>query len=81
MRTFTPIVAGAGDMAYRVFVPYNILGGVLWGAGLPLAGYTLGSRVAHIDRYLVPIILVVIVVSLIPVARELRRARPHDAPA
>jgi membrane-associated protein len=81
VRTFTPIVAGASDMAYRVFVPYNVVGGVLWGVGLPLAGYTLGSRVAHIDRYLVPIILVVIVASLIPVALELRRARRHHAPA
>ncbi|MDQ1439702.1 MAG: rane-associated protein [Acidimicrobiaceae bacterium] len=81
VRTFTPIVAGASDMSYRVFVPYNVIGGVLWGVGLPLAGYTLGSRVAHIDRYLVPIVAVVIVVSLIPVALELRRARHHDAPA
>jgi membrane-associated protein len=81
LRTFTPIVAGASDMGYRVFVPYNVLGGLLWGVGLPLAGYTLGSRVAHIDRYLVPIILAVIVASFIPVALELRRARRHDAPA
>lgn len=81
VRTFTPIVAGASDMAYRVFMPYNVLGGLLWGVGLPLAGYTLGSRVAHIDRYLVPIILAVIVASFIPVALELRRARRHDAPA
>ena len=81
VRTFTPIVAGASDMAYRVFVPFNVLGGLLWGVGLPLAGYTLGSRVAHIDRYLVPIILAVIVASFIPVALELRRVCRHDAPA
>jgi membrane-associated protein len=81
VRTFTPIVAGASDMSYRVFVPYNVIGGVLWGVGLPLAGYTLGSRVAHIDRYLVPIIAVVIVVSFIPVALELRNARRRDVPA
>jgi membrane-associated protein len=81
VRTFTPIVAGASDMSYRVFVPFNVIGGVLWGVGLPLAGYTLGSRVAHIDRYLVPIIAVVIVVSFIPVAVELRNARRRDVPA
>ena len=61
-------------MRYRVFVPFNILGGVLWGVGVTLAGYTLGSSVKHIDRYLVPIILVVVAVSLIPVALEVRRS-------
>jgi len=74
VRTFTPIAAGAGGMRYRVFVPFNVLGGVLWGVGVTLAGYTLGSSVKHIDRYLVPVILVVIAVSLIPIAIELRRA-------
>ena len=74
VRTFTPIAAGATGMRYRVFVPFNVVGGVLWGVGLTMAGYTLGSRVKHIDRYLVPVILVVIGVSLIPVALELRRA-------
>ena len=74
VRTFTPIAAGASHMRYRLFVPYNILGGVLWGVGVTLAGYTLGSSVKHIDRYLVPIILVVVAVSLIPIALELRRS-------
>jgi membrane-associated protein len=74
VRTFTPIVAGASDMPYRMFLPFNMIGGVLWGVGLPLAGFTLGSRVSHIDRYLVPIVVLVIVVSLIPVVLELRRA-------
>jgi membrane-associated protein len=74
VRTFTPIAAGASHMRYRVFVPFNILGGVLWGVGVTLAGYTLGSSVKHIDRYLIPVILVVIGLSLIPVALELRRA-------
>jgi membrane-associated protein len=74
VRTFTPIAAGATGMKYRLFVPFNVLGGVLWGVGVTLAGYTLGSRVKHLDRYLVPIVLVVIGVSLIPIALELRRA-------
>lgn len=79
VRTFTPIVAGASEMRYRVFMPFNVVGGVLWGCGLPLAGYILGSRVAHIDRYLLPIIAVVIAVSFIPVVLELIRARRKDA--
>ena len=80
VRTFTPIAAGATGMRYRVFVPFNVLGGVLWGVGVTYAGYQLGSSIKHLDRYLVPIILVVIVVSLIPIALELRRARREAAP-
>jgi membrane-associated protein len=79
VRTFTPIVAGASKMRYRVFMPFNVLGGTLWACGVTLLGYGLGSSVAHIDRYLLPVIAVVIVVSLIPIALEIRRAR--NAPA
>jgi len=74
VRTFTPIAAGATRMKYRVFVPFNVLGGILWGVGVTLAGYTLGSRVKNIDHYLIPVVLVVIGVSLIPVALEVRRS-------
>jgi membrane-associated protein len=75
VRTFTPIVAGASEMRYRLFVPFNVAGGLLWSCGAILAGYGLGSSVKHVDRYLVPIILVVIVVSFIPVIIEFRRTR------
>jgi len=74
VRTFTPIAAGASRMRYALYLPYDIAGGIIWGVGVTLAGYTLGSRVKHIDRYLLPVILVVVGVSLIPVALELRRA-------
>ena len=75
VRTFTPIVAGASKMRYRLFVPFNVAGGVLWACGVTLLGYGLGNQVKHIDKYLVPVIAVVIIVSLIPVALEIRRAR------
>lgn len=75
VRTFTPIVAGASKMRYRLFVPFNIVGGVLWACGVTLLGYALGNSVAHIDKYLVPVIAVVVIVSLIPIALEIRRAR------
>jgi membrane-associated protein len=79
VRTFTPIVAGASKMRYRVFVPFNVAGGVLWACGVTLAGYALGSSVQHIDKYLVPIIIVIILVSLIPVFLEFRRSRQGHA--
>ncbi len=75
VRTFTPIIAGVAGMRYKTFLSYNIVGGIVWGIGIPLAGYFLGATVPGIDRYLVPIVLLIIVVSLIPIARELLRKK------
>ncbi|MBV8983514.1 MAG: DedA family protein [Acidimicrobiia bacterium] len=80
VRTFTPIAAGAGKMRYSLYLPFDIAGGLLWGVGVTLAGYTLGSSVKNIDRYLLPVIAVVVIVSLIPVALELRRSRKAPRP-
>jgi membrane-associated protein len=66
VRTFAPILAGVGGMRYSTFIRYNILGGVLWGAGITLLGYYLGSVVPNIEEYVVPIILLIIVVSALP---------------
>jgi membrane-associated protein len=67
VRTFTPILAGVGSMEYKVFLTYNIVGGIIWGGGITLLGYYLGSVIPNIDKYLVPIVLVIIAVSFIPV--------------
>jgi membrane-associated protein len=75
VRTFAPIVAGVGRMRYRTFVTYNVLGGLLWAVGVTLLGYTLGETVPHIDRYLLPAIAVIVAVSLVPLVRELGKAR------
>ncbi len=81
VRTFAPIVAGAGRMSYRTFVTYNVVGGLLWGVGVTTLGYTLGRTVPHVDKYLLPIIAAVVIASLIPIAIEAWRARrsPRDA--
>ncbi|MES3005828.1 MAG: DedA family protein [Patescibacteria group bacterium] len=67
VRTFTPIIAGAGKMNYRVFLTYNIIGGSLWGGGLTLLGYFLGSFIPNIDQYLIPVVILIIIISFIPV--------------
>lgn len=74
VRTFVPIVAGMANMKYRHFLAYNVIGGVLWGAGLSVAGYFLGSKIPHVDRYLLPIVLVIVFVSLLPGILHMR----HD---
>jgi membrane-associated protein len=83
IRTFTPTVAGASGMRYRSFVMFNAVGGVAWAAGLTIAGYSLGTTVPSIDRYLLPIIAVIVVVSAVPAVLEVvrqRRAPAAEAP-
>ena len=66
IRTFAPILAGVGTMEYRKFFFYNLIGGALWTVSLPLAGYYLGQAIPNIDKYLLPIILGIIVLSFMP---------------
>ncbi len=73
VRTFAPIVAGIGKMRYPKFLFYNILGGILWGIGLVSLGYLLGRSVPGIDRFLLPIIIVIIVASATPPFIEMFR--------
>lgn len=75
VRTFAPIVAGVSRMEYGTFVTYNVVGGLLWAVGVIMAGVVLGETVPGIDKYLLPIVAVIIVVSAIPPARELLKAR------
>jgi membrane-associated protein len=76
VRTFAPMLAGVGEMRYRVFVTYNVIGATLWAVGVTLAGYFLSELIGDsIDRYLFPIIFVIIGVSLIPPVIETLRAR------
>jgi membrane-associated protein len=74
IRTFAPVVAGVGQMDYRKFVTYNVVGGIVWGSGVTTAGYLLGESIPDIDRYLLPIIGVIVMVSFVPVGLELRKA-------
>ena len=77
IRTFAPVVAGVGQMDYRKFVTYNVVGGILWGSGVTTAGYLLGESIPDIDRWLLPIIGVIVMVSFIPVGLELLRMWRH----
>ena len=73
VRTFTPVVAGVSKMHYRTFVKFNIIGGVLWGAGFIFLGYWLGSAFPAIGKNIEYAIIVIIVLSLIPIAIEYYR--------
>ncbi|HEV2388923.1 MAG TPA: VTT domain-containing protein [Candidatus Acidoferrales bacterium] len=82
VRTFCPPVAGAARMAYRKYLAYDILGGLLWTLSTLLGGYYLARRFPDIDRYIHWVIAVVVLLSLAPAAIHLlqrRRAKGSEA--
>ena len=78
-RTFVPIAAGAAKMKYSRFLIFNALGGLLWGVSLPILGYSLGKSVPSIDKYLLPVIFGIIILSALPVV--IHRLRNKKTPA
>lgn len=65
VRTFVPVVAGVSYMRYPVYLAFDIVGGILWGAGVTTLGYFLGN-VPFVHENLEKIILVILFVSMIP---------------
>ena len=66
VRTFAPIVAGIGSMEYKTFIIYNVIGGFLWAVGLTTAGYLLGNLIPNVDKYLLPIVGAIVILSVLP---------------
>lgn len=75
VRTFAPILAGVGGMRYRTFAVFNVAGGLLWAVGVTTAGYVLGQSIPSIDRYLLPVIALIVAASVAPVGLEVLRRR------
>lgn len=67
VRTFAPILAGVAKMEYKTFISYNIIGGLAWCISLPLIGYFLGTQIPNIDKYILPIIGIIIILSFFPI--------------
>lgn len=66
VRTFAPILAGVGKMEFKEFFLYNVAGAFLWSFGLLLGGYFLGKVVPDVDRYILPIVVVIVILSVLP---------------
>jgi membrane-associated protein len=81
MRTFVPVAAGVGQMAYRKFLRYNFIGVLGWGTGVTLLGYFLGSF-EFVKNNVEYFTIGFVIVSSIPIALEIWRARrEHKAEA
>ncbi|MFI6644457.1 DedA family protein [Streptomyces sp. NPDC050504] len=77
VRTFTPIIAGVSRMNYRSFITFNVIGGVLWGAGVTLLGAALGN-VDFVHQHIEAILILIVLISVVPIAIEFLRARSQS---
>ncbi len=73
VRTLAPILAGAGSMSYGIFLRANIVGALIWGAGMTSLGYFLGTLIPESEHYILPISLGIIATSFIPFFIEIFR--------
>lgn len=66
VRTFAPMVAGVGKMPWKRFILFDVFGALFWGAGVTLTGYLVGSRIPDVDKYILPTILAVTLLTFGP---------------
>ena len=78
VRTFATVMAGASRMRFSVYALYSVVGGILWGAGVTALGYYLGQFAfvrETVEPLIEPILIGVVLLSMVPAAIELVRAR------
>lgn len=78
VRTMLNPVAGVLNVPMRTFALWNALGGVVWTIGVTLVGYWAGSKIPSIDKYLLPLVVLIVLVSVVPIVLEVRRAGSRD---
>ena len=77
VRTFVPLVAGIAKMEYKTFMIFNIIGGLIWTAGITGLGYFLGKLLTSagidVDTILLPFIALILIVSVAPALYHLMK--------
>lgn len=72
IRTFAPIAAGMAQMHYNTFFMFNIIGGAIWAIGMTVLGFFLGNIIPDIEKYLLPVIAAIVVISVVPALSHLK---------
>ncbi|GAA4677056.1 DedA family protein [Phytohabitans rumicis] len=89
VRTFLNPVAGVLGMPAKTFFLWNVVGAILWTDGIILGGYFLADSIYdavgdHIDRYILPVVALIVLISVLPIIIEIirdRRAKRRAAAA
>jgi membrane-associated protein len=74
MRTFITVTAGVGRMDRRKYLTYSGIGAVLWACGVTILGRLLG-KVQFIHDHIESALLLIVLISVVPVAIEALRHR------
>jgi membrane-associated protein len=69
VRTFAPFVAGVGNMTYRKYITYCVVGAILWVTMLTIAGYAFGNIPWIRDNFEL-VVMGIIAISLLPILAE-----------
>ncbi len=77
VRTFITVMAGVGGMGFRRFLVYSALGGAVWASGVTVLGYFLG-QISFVRNNIEAMLLVIVLISVVPIAFEYLRARASD---
>jgi membrane-associated protein len=76
VRTLINPMVGIINIPNKTFIFWNILGAIIWTDTILLLGYLLGEKVkGSIDKYLLPIVGLIIILSLLPIVFEVLRER------
>jgi membrane-associated protein len=80
VRTFLNPVAGTLGMPARRFLLWNAVGAFLWTDGVLLVGYLLAKQIynaigANIDKYILPVVALIVLISVLPILIEIVRDR------
>lgn len=78
IRTFAPFVAGVGEMSYRHFITYNVIGGIVWVAIFIFGGYFFGNLEFVQDNFSF-VVLAIIILSVLPAVVEVVRERTRSS--
>src|SRR5262249_7374731 len=78
VRTFAPLVVGAAEMPYSRFLPFSVIGALLWIPSMVLAGYFLGGVIERalnvkLEDHIEKVVIVVVFLSLLPPIIEFLR--------
>ncbi len=77
VRTFVPVIAGVGKMPRKTFFFYNIIGAIIWGAGVTLLGYWLGSKIDNVEKYILPVFLLATLATFGPALYHLLKDKEN----
>jgi len=82
VRSFMPTVVGISDIPWRRYLMLDAIGAFLWAIGVTVAGLIVGAvatKAFNVDKYIYPVIAVIIVISFIPAVLEYRGAKRREA--